>query len=229
MEKSVIPLDWDSRFFHRKIGRLSVCGDIEVDEIDMLCREYDMVYLFSDKEIMVNKNCLLVDKKRTYLLEFPQMKPQSTFVKKYVGNPTALYDIAFQAGHESRFKVDPAFSEEEFESLYTAWIDNSLRGIMADYVLTYHDFEQSAPRGLITAKKKNGRLQIGLFATDTEWRRHGVGAALIDRVISIGAFEDLPIEVTTQADNEVACRFYERKGFMLNEQSYVYHYCNKRI
>lgn len=229
MEKSIIPLDWDSRFFHRKIGRLSVCEEIEVDEIDMLCREYDMVYLFCVKEIMVNKNCLLVDKKRTYLHESPQMKPRSPFVKNYVGNPEALYDIAFQAGHESRFKVDPAFSEEEFERLYTAWIDNSLQGVMADYVLTYHDFEQSAPCGLITAKKKNGRLQIGLFATDTEWRRHGVGTALIDRVISIGAFEDLPIVVTTQADNEVACRFYERNGFVLNEQTYVYHYCNKRI
>lgn len=218
-------LEWDSNFFGRKIGALTLEGGESIKDIDSLCSKFDTVYLFSRDEIALpTSHYRLVDRKIIYIMKKPAIKLSNSNVREYHGEPGLLYDIAFQAGHKSRFKVDPAFTDKEFRNLYRTWIDNSINGVVSDFVFVFIDNE-NVPKGLITAKTKEDKLVIGLFATDESARGLGVGSALINEVISRAAELKITVEVTTQSDNLTACQFYEHRGFNVKEQMYVYHYC----
>ena len=133
----------------------------------------------------------------------------------------ALYELGCQAGGHSRYKVDPHISEHDFRRLFRLWIDNSVSRRFADYMLAFG--QAGKELGMITAGRKDDMLSIGLIATDASCRGKGIGSALIQSVINLASESELKVEVTTQADNAEACRFYETHGFTVQSRTYVYH------
>lgn len=223
---NIIELEWDSRFFNLKIGKL-VLDQTDDCYLESLLQEsknqgFDLLYVFTKVKIDGIK---FVDQKRLYICNTPECNKVESLIEDFHGNSDLLYDLAYQAGHKSRFRIDPTIPEEDFKRLYQLWIDNSLNGSFADYVKVY--FENGKPIGFITAKKKSDKLSIGLVAVDGESRGKGIGRKLLSSIIMIAAENNLPIEVATQADNTGACKFYEQMGFTINEETYIYHIWNK--
>lgn len=225
-------LSWDSEFFNKKIAFIDgfKANDREIKtEIDkFLNTGTDCIYLYTRKPIdLQDYDAVLADRKRIYVLDRPKYNGMDYYPYQqqpiYNGDPSELYELALQSGEHSRFKVDSHFSEEEFKNLYKKWIDNSVKEGFADYVLVALDPE---PQGFITAKIKKDNLSIGLFATDKKHRGKGIGSRLIQDVINVASKSGLKVEVVTQADNEIACRFYESKGFSVKDEQYVYHIWN---
>jgi len=222
-------LDWDSKFFNKQIAfieGLKATNARLSKEIDhfLLCGA-DCIYLYTRKQVdLSGYDIILADKKRIYILDKPEYKeissPACLSQPKYTGNPSDLYDLAFQSGEHSRFKIDPHFSNDEFCRLYKAWIDNSLNEEFADFVFVAN---APMPQGFISAKIKDDIISIGLFATDRKFRGMGIGTRLIQKIINIAANRGLKVEVVTQADNKAACEFYERRGFNISDEQYVYH------
>lgn len=225
-------LDWDSNFFSMKIVSISI---FYWDEkyLKASIEKYkkagvDLIYLFIDDKIEFSEDALspfhyhLVDHKRIYVSYEVSDISQNPSVSLYQGSTSPLYDLAIQSGANSRYKVDPNFPNSEFERLYKTWIDNSLKGIMADYVLVYEDIDGSII-GLLTLQKKSLSLSIGLLASDKSFRRKGIGTALMKTAQHYAYIEKLPLEVATQALNEEACLFYEKERFVQKSQSKVYH------
>lgn len=225
-------LEWDSDFFHRNIafidGANSNNHQIRQDINHYLEIGAECIYLFNPILIdLSDKDSVLVDKKRTYILSNPKLDfinhPLKFDSLIYNGDPSDLYDLALQSGEHSRFKIDPHFSDEEFSLLYKKWIDNSVDKGFADYVIVALDPD---PIGFITAKIKEDKIIVGLFATDVKHRGKGIGRFLMQKIINIAAEKELKVEVVTQADNKVACSFYEKMGFLISDESYVYHIWN---
>lgn len=225
-------LEWDSSFFSMKIASISI-WEWDADFLSRSLDEYkkegiDLVYLFVYEEtdkvdtVLSGYHSRLVDCKRVYVCENVEKRRLDSNVFQYRGNASALYDLGIQAGINSRYKIDPDFPKIEFERLYKTWIDESIKGNMADYVFVYKN-NSGFPVGLITLKKKKNCISIGLVASDQSFRRRGIGTALMDSAKYSAYVERLSLEVVTQAHNLAACSFYEKEAFIQKSQFAVYH------
>jgi ribosomal-protein-alanine N-acetyltransferase len=71
--------------------------------------------------------------------------------------------------------------------------------------------------GFAVVKVLLDEAEIESISVDREWRRHGVGRALLEAIedsIRIAALNELRLEV--RQSNETARRFYESLGFVAN-------------
>lgn len=219
-------LKWDSNFFGFGVAKIDVrdSNDLLVaSEIERLQKEgTKLIYIFSERLIsLAGYNALLVDQKRSYLLSNPSFKTSKRTISSVTQHPEQLYELAWQAGEYSRYKVDPMISDDDFKRLYRRWVDNSVNGQLADYVLACKEDEIYS--GFITAKVKDHAISIGLIATDSKYRGKGIGNTLIQEIKNLAYNKNLAVEVTTQANNITACAFYEHNGFRIGHQEYIYH------
>lgn len=126
---------WDEVFFRYNIEKLRLEG-------------VDLVYFFLDDNkyslptFHSPDKCLLVDTKRIYKFHDMVDVLIDSNIELFVDDPSELYELAIQAGVDSRYRLDPNFDSGEFERLYKTWIDNSLNGSIADYVLVYKKMVQ---------------------------------------------------------------------------------------
>lgn len=225
-------LEWDSSFFSLEIASIVLhhSDDMFLEQTirNYIKKKTDLLYLFIDEGIILPDSILsnyhhhLVDKKRIYEysrnMEVSQLNSN---ICEYQGDPSVLYDLAIQAGINSRFRIDPDFPNEKFEALYRAWIDKSVSKELADKVLIYKDADKII--GLLTLQKKNDFYSIGLVATDKEYRCKGIGKALMKAAKYYAYLENCSLSVVTQAENRPACQFYEKEKFVKKSDTTIYH------
>lgn len=232
MLNTVKYLDWDSNFFSMKIASISMDvwdKDFLWYNIEKLRLEnVDLVYLFLNDDQCslpiphLSGKCLLADVKRIYVFQDIVDASVGSNIELFSGCPSELYDLAIQAGTDSRYRLDPNFKDGDFERLYRTWVDNSLNGSVADYVIVYNN-KSNLKAGFVTLQNKGDYMSIGLIATDKSCRRLGVGTSLLNAAKRYAFVEHLPLKVATQAHNQSACLFYEKNGFVQQTQSLIYH------
>lgn len=222
-------LTWDSEFFNLKIGKVFVKDKIDFNLIDNFLqnnKEYDLIYIFSNKEIDTLKS-ISVDKKVRFVLQNKSISKSKIeiAVEEYESKEVShsLLDLTFQSGQHSRFLLDPKFGKEKFEQLYQIWIEKSVQKKIAQKVyVTQHE---NTLTGFVTVGVKDLEMNIGLIATDENYRGQGLGKALVHKVIAdFNNSNQNILSVYTQLDNENACAFYEKCGFKLDNVEYIYHY-----
>ena len=223
--------EFDSTFFGFTIGKSFDSFSKEESG------EYDLVYAIAKEDDTVLQNHYsslggrLVDNKvlLSLNLDLRNKVEIPTQVKRKVSceNDENFFDVVIQSGIDSRFKVDPLFPNELFEKLYRKWGAESFGGQMGDEVFIYEIDSKIA--GLVTLKFLNKTVKVSLIAVDSKFRNKGIGASLINKVIDRGmekGFES--IDVITQADNEVAMKFYKGCGFEVQSVEKIYHYWSKK-
>ena len=112
---------------------------------------------------------------------------------------------------ESRFYHDPFYSEEEADTLYRAWIENSVNGQEADIVFYIPE------TGFVTCKKTvKDSGKIVLFGVKKKNRGKGYGTALLFRAMEWFAGQGADfVDVRTQLKNLKGMNFYLRFGFFI--------------
>lgn len=228
-------LQWDSEFFNMKIGRLIIndIGNVNADTINSElfkaeAESYDLIYLeypFINGAASISKiDRQPIDIKITYEIALDNIKgchPDGNIKEIRTAIPE-LYVLAFASGHESRYKLDKQFKDDDFIRLYTKWIDNSIYASFADVVYGYYDNDSLI--GFISLKIKNDIGIIGLFAVDEDYRGQGIGRKLMQSAIDYCAMRGAThVEVATQLNNSGACRFYERIGFKRSKAFAIHH------
>ena len=219
-------LQWDTEFFGFGVGRIDSTDASDSDVMASItalkaegCR---LIYVFTNSPLKLeNVEMSLVDRKRSYILRSPKMKKETCEVSNFIGKSESLYNLGIQSGEYSRYNIDCRIGETEFRRLYKKWVDNAVNGEFGDYVFSVD--VDCRPVGFITARRMNDMISIGLFATDKEFRGHGIGGSLIQRIENVAFDLKTEVEVTTQADNINACRFYSNRGYEIREESLVYH------
>lgn len=228
---SISHLDWDSDFFNMKICRIDgMRFDVIPEETfrRLKAEGYKLAYVMipytntvslsdgvSTKpvDIKIVYSKLLTD--RDKMADMPEIALCTKASDR-------LYDLAYQAGHMSRFRMDPNFEDTAFKRMYRAWIDNSVAGIIADYVFGY--YEGQMPIGLLTLRIKDGVAEIGLIAVDEAARGKGLGRSLLQKACAMSYEKGATrITVATQKINKGACAFYESNGFSLDSSTAIYH------
>jgi dTDP-4-amino-4,6-dideoxy-D-galactose acyltransferase len=229
-------LEWDSNFFGRKIGKYEIHSNEDTNLPPELLSEaqqnsYALIYIFSPQPLssalIAGFDIKLTDIKTLYRqdlngISVPDRSPHVLSVQPS-DSLAPLYELAYESGQYSRYKLDEHFSESEFRDMYRIWVDNSIRGSMADTVYVFKTGNDTA--AMVTLKIEHKKGIIGLLATAPEHRGKGIGNALINQVrndlLEKGIMN---LEVATQAANQRACRFYEKAGFMPDSRlMMIYH------
>ena len=224
-------LEWDTDFFGYKVGEMFCAQNIS----NLLAENrlnFRLIYFkVNPNDVLLNEECsrnngVLVDQKITFIKEGINQNTE-------IDNSTQLFEneevsddlvgLAIQSGAYSRFKIDTNFKNNEFDMLYTHWIENSVNGNLAEKVIVVK--EENRIVGLLTLGIKNSNTNIGILAVNTDQRGKGVGKRLVERSfeesLKLG-FQN--IEVVTQLDNFKACNFYKKMGFVPKQIDNVYHF-----
>jgi dTDP-4-amino-4,6-dideoxy-D-galactose acyltransferase len=119
---------------------------------------------------------------------------------------------------DSRFYHDPFFSKKEADTLFQAWIENSVLGDAADIFYYVPD------KGFITCKKMNAKTgEIKLIGVEKKFRSKGVGSLLMEKAVEWFKAHDIAVvNVRTQLKNMDAVNFYVKLGFSLKGYDLVY-------
>jgi dTDP-4-amino-4,6-dideoxy-D-galactose acyltransferase len=136
-----------------------------------------------------------------------------------------MRDLAIAAGKWSRFAVDSRIEKERHESLYTIWLERSLRRELADEVLVAYAKNSSEPIGIVTLLKNRNIGSVELIAVSTEHRGRGIGKKLMQAGEQWMRDQGCSyVRVVTQKDNLPACRLYEQHGYAVVKQEQFYHF-----
>lgn len=219
-------LKWDSDFFGKKIGKITVQNNDELTNIKL--NKYDLIYVFSDNS---NLNYKLVDKKIVYIIDDLNTIENNntlelTTFDKNIDDYNQLLDLTLQSGEFSRFKLDKNFSNGEYEKLYTEWINKSINKELAfDIIIKRLD---NKVVGFSTLSKKTNELaDISLVAVDSNYRGRGIAKQLIQQCIHLSKEKGFKkIQVVTQLDNNPANILYTHCGFKKDSLTYIYHIWN---
>lgn len=216
-------LDWDSEFFGFEIAEW-LSNEGMADDPSRFRLIYaksisgQMPYIegfenrFSEKKIMYSK---FLQNKEVFCDGI------STFSDN--GKAGDLYELAYESGKYSRFRMDKDFGEHHFRKLYNAWIDNSISGLFADEVLVYKI--DGIVAGMVTYKIHNDYASIGLIAVAPGQQGKGIGKRLLDCVeAKLLEKEIVELRIPTQESNAPACSFYEKRGYSVLETQYIMHY-----
>jgi dTDP-4-amino-4,6-dideoxy-D-galactose acyltransferase len=224
----IIHLKWDTDFFGYKVGKVIVDNNCLNEEI-LGNNDYRLLYVYSNEalkeDVILKCNLFLVDEKTDLIARVSDLtfdNATNDSITELVSLDQNLLDLTFQSGHYSRFKIDPNFKSNEFEKLYTAWIEQSINHSIAEKVLGF--IVNNKTVGFITIAKKNNAHDIGLIAVDTAHRSLKIGKQLLEFVFRYASSNKVnTITVTTQMQNQGALKFYLQNGFSVNRSTFIYH------
>jgi len=230
-------LDWDSRFFGRKIARWS-SGQFLPTDADAALEQgrqegVECVYcLISGEEQRSIRNAggyglTLVDVRLTFFINLGEwtesVRRGCETRSATTGDVPALKAIAAVSHEQSRFYADGHFSSSLCSLFYQIWIEKSCAGRSERVLVAVVD---GVPVGYVTCDRGEGGVgQIGLLAVSEKVRGRGIGRQLIQDALAwfhaVGVGE---VRVVTQGANCTAQRAYQSAGFRSQALELWYHW-----
>ncbi len=223
-------LEWDSDFFGLEVGELSITNALNKDLILDLSA-FDWIVVKQTTDIAVPLNNFENTLKETKCTFSKSMNGNKSHIlkiaiqdnDKQMIQPEQIYDLAYESGKYSRFKLDANLSTQKFKKLYQKWVDNSLNHKFADKVFFIKDDDSIL--GFVTIKKNLDHASIGLIAVSEECQGKGYGRQLLQKAENYCISEGIKeLRIPTQKKNSVACHFYKKNNYQLSEELILKHY-----
>lgn len=227
-------LEWDSRFFGRRIAR--VCEErIRPADIERLlewarANDVECIYYLApaaDPESVrtaEDSGFRLVDVRLTRVHELAGdlgAMPDGVEAFRTEDLP-ALRAIARGSHRDSRFYFDANFPRDRCDALYETWIEKSCAG-GAGAVLVAR--RAATVAGYVTCELgRDESGAIGLFAVAPEHRGSGIGRRLLQGALAwFVARGCRTVRVVSQGRNVASSRIYEEMGFRTFSVEHFYH------
>jgi dTDP-4-amino-4,6-dideoxy-D-galactose acyltransferase len=210
-------LEWDTNFFGIKVGEVCVTDSVDFN----LLKNFDLIYIKSEVKLTAipkEANVSFEEQRVEFikdLIQENEIIDSNIFSLEQLSsvNIEELYDLAFESGKHSRFKLDKKLNHR-FHDLYRSWIDQTVNHNFDTNMFIYVIKNQIV--GFITFKidKVTQAGKVGLIAVNSNFQGKGIGKKLIFatenfcKTISIKS-----LTIPTQLDNEPACLFYKKIGY----------------
>lgn len=235
-------MEWDSRFFGRRIGRvlLASLDDAALAEIEAwrVRESIDCLYFLADSQdtpstgLAERHGFHLADVRVTLSrrLNGPYLTRENAPVVRgfRAEDLPALEAIAQTAHTDTRFYADPHFPETDCNHLYATWIRRSCLEEFADHVCVAEWDGRAA--GYTTCGLTGNTGNIGLVGVAESARGQGLGGALVDAALRWFAEQGVrDVSVVTQGRNTAAIRLYERRGFTVQSMQLWYHWWRESV
>ncbi|MBD8084316.1 GNAT family N-acetyltransferase [Chryseobacterium caseinilyticum] len=228
MQNKITDLKWDSTFFNKKIGELSVGQDHSAEEIKV--NNYDLIVVkqVSDKPLSIPgyretfKETKVIFSKNLYNVN-SHLSTDILDTDNTLAVDSYFFELAYESGKYSRFLQDPKFGEEKFRELYREWVINSLNKKFA--VKTFYLEENKVATSFVTLQKDDHTGKIGLIAADPNFQGKGLGRKLLQHAENYCLNNSITrLEIPTQKENLQACRFYEKAGYEIKDELIIKHF-----
>ena len=232
-------LEWDTKFFKKKIGTLifdQISEDGLAKDLEE-ARNKNYQYIVCPLKSPENSTINMLEKYEFYISDVGvtwEMKVDEylSMVKKrdldcndkpsmaLVGDIPGLQNMIKPMFPNSRFYSDPFFSHEEADNLHIIWIENSVLGKAADIVL------HIPAKGFVTCKKKeHGVGEIILIGVKDRYRGNNLGKILMDSSVNWFLNNGIKtIKIKTQLKNVGAINFYRKLGFSIDGYDMTFSY-----
>jgi dTDP-4-amino-4,6-dideoxy-D-galactose acyltransferase len=228
-------LDWDSRFFERRIAQVNGhrLDEVKLSEILAWCKtnRIDCLYFLADSNdaqtsaLAEQNGFRLTDVRLTFertLSESPS--PVSPGNRVRLARPAdlgALKAIARTGHRDTRFYFDLHFEREKCDLLYETWIENSFNGFAQAVLVAEINAE---PVGYITCRLQGVESRVGLVGVAGKYQGMGFGKQLVEAFLAWSAEHGARrATVVTQGRNIGAQRLYQRMGFLTATAQLWYH------
>ena len=223
-------LEWDTKFFKKKIGTLifdELSEDIlakDLEEARNNNYKYIVCHLKSPQPSTIN----MLESYKFYLsdvgviwemgvceylsrIEERGLGLNANASEAVVDDLPGLQKMVKPMFPNSRFYSDPFFSHEEADQLHVIWIETSVLGKAADIVL------HIPGKGFVTCKKREDEIgEIVLIGVKDGLRGANLGQTLMDASINWFFKKDIKnVKVKTQLKNIEAMNFYRKLGFSI--------------
>lgn len=222
-------LSWDSTFFDFSVGKIFVenPSDFNKDEFFKAVKSFRLVYVFSRIPFVESAFMSLVDVKLTFQksLFSSNTSTEILFFDEQIHEKNSLFQLAYESGKYSRFRTDPNFATNDFFSMYEIWVNKSIESKQSSVMI---EVVNNDLLGFVTVDFDNSDIAtIGLIAVSQKCRGQGVGGKLLIQAENLALKHDRKLlKVATQKENVQASAFYQKNGFVLADQLYIYHFWN---
>ena len=228
-------LDWDSRFFEKRIARVKPnrLDDEGMEKVMAWCQKnrIDCLYFLADSDHaesawLAEKNGFLqADERLTF--ERP-ITPDDLSIRPAANVRLAreeeiglLRAVAHRGHRDTRFYYDPHFDRSKCDLLYETWIENSFHGF-AQAVLVAESNGQAI--AYLTCHLRADESQIGLIGVSEHQQGAGHGTRMVQQFLTWSAHQgSRRATVVTQGRNARAQGLYKRNGFALATTEFWYH------
>lgn len=147
--------------------------------------------------------------------QVPELPASPTVRHARTEDMPALQDLAATAFVRSRFVVDPFFDAEANVKLHREWVRNLFGGLAQAIFVCEIDGHVA---GFVSNSVNEHEARIPLIATNSSYRRMGIGKALIAQALHWSQQQDVPhAHVKTQAHNYPALALYHRSGYVVSK------------
>lgn len=221
-------LEWDSQFFGFPVGDVL----IEKDFPESMVFNSDYFSFFQARsshsfEIISDTHSLsYTGTKVIFNKVLKESHNLAEGIMDFDDAPVAdnsLYELAYESGKYSRYRLDKKIPESKFKALYQMWIKNSINKSYADKI--FYIREKETILGFVSVKINDNTAPIGLIAVLPDAQGKGLGKKLLQKTENY-CFENnvKSLDIPTQLENRAACRFYEKMGYQISEKSIIKHY-----
>lgn len=229
-------LQWDSDFFGFPIGVINMNNEPEWDSFIPVFKQkaskFKLIYFITGEELLLpakflkDLNGRLINQRVLYSKQIMQADSNCpAYISEH--KETKVHDdfieLAYLSGYYSRFKIDTNFPAGKFKELYKTWIRRSLERSIADRIFVAS--HNGKIKAMVTCKYNDSLCKIGLVAVSESEQGKGTGRYLI-QLTEEHAFKKglIKIQVPTQSNNIIACRFYKKQGFSPIRITNYYHF-----
>lgn len=220
-------LEWDSNFFNKKIGEVTIISDDNID----IATDYDLIITkqLCDKHLKLEGYTLSFQETKLVFSKIISSSFEFTddvSIKDTDSEPRTqnfFKILAYESGKKSRFLLDKRFGEKKFKKLYDKWITNSLNKKFA--LKTFYIEKEGDAIAFITLQKNNTIARIGLLSTHPNFQGQGFGKLLLKHVENFCVRNNIKeLEIPTQKENTQACAFYHNQGYYVKDELILKHY-----
>ena len=223
-------LEWDSRFFDKRVAQITVAGDDDVHRLAECLEDSDAeaIYVFLPTETAERYRSVLEACSGTFYdrkVRFgkpvdPALAAWDPLLVETTAESEDLLRLAYACGYLSRFCLDPGF-KPRFEALYAEWMRKSLRA-EGSRVFTLSDSRRML--GMVVTSVKDAIGTMELLAIDPSGRGQGLATRLLKQCEAYYVSLDArTCTVVTQEANVGACTLYEKAGYRITSAQDVWH------
>lgn len=216
-------LSWDSDFFGRNIGRWRMDGPLPSEHPDP--EDFDLIYVEckpTDGSILSSPNWFDAGQKVTF--SCPTLTtPAAKGITRILEPSSELEALVWMSGQQSRYRLDPRFTEGDFKRLYSRWMNACLEGQWDAILLGHH--RHGALTGFVTVESMTDHARIGLIAVHPAHRGRGIAGQLVASAKAEAHRKGQgELRVSTQGTNHAAIAAYLKGGFQPHQTIQQYHW-----
>jgi GNAT superfamily N-acetyltransferase len=230
---SIETLEWDTKHFGIKVGRLTVEEDDTLSEVLSSIAQSDLECLIARTpvddvgRIKILEDCgfRLKDIRVHLDLELANFHParlsSGVEIQKYRRQDLEkLRQISGESFWSTHFHLDKKFIQEKVNKMYELWIDKAVKEKYSIFVAR----KEGVPVGFLASNVELGDYYIELVAVAKKFRGKGIGKDLLNYSLRKAKLGFKKASIAVQLGNITAIRLYEKLGFKINSSEATFHW-----